>query len=105
MLIILQEELEAFPDFLEAPMLFIVQHFTHRGRIEDLVNDVHAFFKFVFVTHDGFRDRYFIDEELTFHEGGRRKPARIVAVEVVAEPASPSKNATHDDEEKKKRPS
>ncbi|CAJ0914464.1 unnamed protein product, partial [Mesorhabditis belari] len=64
------KQLGQFPQYLEIPILWLVQELTCRGRFEDLLNDVYNFLK----------DRYFIGEEVTLSEG--KKPATVIGITV-----------------------
>lgn len=68
-----ERDLCDFPPYLELPILFIVYKFTNRGRFEELVNDIYHIMK----------DRYFINEEVTFSERSRKYTARIVSMHSV----------------------
>lgn len=65
-----QEALETIPDFFGAPVLYLVHALSHRGRLDDLVNDVYSFLK----------DRYFVGEKCTYTGERRKKTVRIMSV-------------------------
>eukprot|EP00080_Pristionchus_pacificus_P000461 PDM60481.1 athp-2 [Pristionchus pacificus] len=65
-----KEELKNFPDYLQAPILYLVQYLTCRGRLDDVLSDVTVFMK----------DRYFIGEELLWHDGKQKRAARIQGI-------------------------
>ncbi|GMT13560.1 hypothetical protein PFISCL1PPCAC_4857 [Pristionchus fissidentatus] len=87
-----KEELDNFPDYLEVPILYLVQFLTCRGRLDDVLSDVTVFMK----------DRYFIGEELYWHDGRRKREARIDGVSIAEDhfsqrnSASPRKGPGHD---------
>ncbi|GMR34319.1 hypothetical protein PMAYCL1PPCAC_04514 [Pristionchus mayeri] len=86
-----KEDLQSFPDTLQAPILYIVQYLTCRGRLDDVLSDVTIFMK----------DRYFINEELLWHDGKAKRSARIIDVRLSGEyspqrAGSPRKGATSD---------
>ncbi|GMT08418.1 hypothetical protein PENTCL1PPCAC_30592, partial [Pristionchus entomophagus] len=69
------------------------QHLTCRGRLDDVLSDVTIFMK----------DRYFIGEELLWHDGKCKRSARIQAVRLASSlsaqrftPGSPKKGGTSD---------
>lgn len=64
---------------MEAPILFLIQKFSGRSRIDDLVNDI-----FVAI-----RDRFYIGEEVTYKTKALKKEARILSVSYT--PKSPKK--------------
>uniref|UniRef100_A0A914HKS5 WAC domain-containing protein n=1 Tax=Globodera rostochiensis TaxID=31243 RepID=A0A914HKS5_GLORO len=53
------EQINTFPAYLEVPILFLVHRFTGRARLDELVSDVTTFM----------RDRYFMDEKVTYRQG------------------------------------
>ncbi|EYC45319.1 hypothetical protein Y032_0432g1357 [Ancylostoma ceylanicum] len=62
-----------FPPQLEQSVLFLVRNYLCRGRFEDLLNDVSLFMK----------DRYFLDEECFYIDGGQRIPVRVTGVRLI----------------------
>lgn len=63
-----EKELIEFPESLELPILFITHKYTNRGRFEELVNDIYHIMK----------DRFFMNEEVTFNDKNRKMTARIL---------------------------
>uniref|UniRef100_A0A183CFR9 WAC domain-containing protein n=1 Tax=Globodera pallida TaxID=36090 RepID=A0A183CFR9_GLOPA len=69
------EQINTFPAYLEVPILFLVHRFTGRARLDELVSDVTTFM----------RDRYFMDEKVTYRQGmsshDRRWLGRVVGID------------------------
>ncbi|VDK43074.1 unnamed protein product [Anisakis simplex] len=67
-----KESLEAFPEHFGRPILYLIDRLCVRGRLEELVGDIHTFVK----------DRYFVGEELFFAANGtgRKNNCRILNV-------------------------
>ncbi|EGT38233.1 hypothetical protein CAEBREN_19091 [Caenorhabditis brenneri] len=63
-----EKEIQDFPEFLERPILLIVQKYTNRGRFEDLLSDIYHIMK----------DRFFINEEVFYSERSRKLHVKIL---------------------------
>lgn len=69
------------------PLLFLVHYLSFRGRLDDLVDDLHMFIK----------SRYFVGEELIYIGERNKKLVRVLGISFVGENFTPKVGSEQDD--------